>query len=80
MPGGDGRADRGRVWTGVPVGNGVLTCDTVEQALDRAGLPGSHENRGYESTQAALRTAVTLRDLAEALPPGGDHRVVPVIG
>lgn len=46
--------------TGVPVGFGVLTCDTEEQALDRAGLPGSGEDKGYEATLAALATAVTL--------------------
>ncbi len=48
--------------TGVPVGFGVLTCDTMEQALDRAGLPGSREDKGYEAAQAALATALALRD------------------
>ena len=47
----------------VPVGFGVLTCDTEEQALDRAGLEGSHEDMGYAATCAALLTARTLRDL-----------------
>lgn len=47
--------------TGVPVGFGVLTCDTEEQALDRAGLPGSAEDKGYEAGQAAVATALTLR-------------------
>jgi 6,7-dimethyl-8-ribityllumazine synthase len=46
--------------TGVPIGFGLLTCDTDEQALDRAGLPGSSEDKGYEATVAALATAVTL--------------------
>ncbi|MFC9976026.1 6,7-dimethyl-8-ribityllumazine synthase [Spirillospora sp. NPDC127200] len=46
-----------------PVGNGVLTCDTMEQALDRAGLPDSHEDKGWEATVAALDTALTLRGL-----------------
>ncbi|SHG68355.1 6,7-dimethyl-8-ribityllumazine synthase [Jatrophihabitans endophyticus] len=46
--------------TGVPVGFGVLTCDDDEQALDRAGLAGSHEDKGHEATTAALATAVTL--------------------
>jgi 6,7-dimethyl-8-ribityllumazine synthase len=46
--------------TGVPVGFGLLTCDTEQQALDRAGLPGSAEDKGYEATAAALETAVTL--------------------
>lgn len=49
--------------TGVPVGFGVLTCDSDAQAHDRAGLPGSKEDKGYEATQAAIRTAVTLRQL-----------------
>jgi 6,7-dimethyl-8-ribityllumazine synthase len=49
--------------SGTPVGFGVLTCDTDEQALDRAGLTGSHEDKGYEATAAAVRTALTLRDL-----------------
>jgi 6,7-dimethyl-8-ribityllumazine synthase len=50
--------------TGVPVGFGVLTCDTDAQAHDRAGLPGSKEDKGYEAAQAAIRTALTLRDWA----------------
>jgi len=49
--------------TGVPVGFGLLTCDTEEQALDRAGLEGSSESKGYEATAAALRTARTLRQI-----------------
>ena len=49
--------------TGVPVGFGLLTCDTEEQALDRAGLPGSAENKGREATEAALITAATLRSV-----------------
>ena len=46
-----------------PVGNGVLTCDTEQQALDRAGLEGSLEDKGYEATAAALKTACVLRDI-----------------
>jgi 6,7-dimethyl-8-ribityllumazine synthase len=46
-----------------PIGNGVLTCDTVEQALDRCGRPGSVEDKGWEATVAALDTAVVLRQL-----------------
>ena len=41
----------------MPVGFGVLTCDTEEQALDRAGLEGSAEDKGWEATAAALDTA-----------------------
>ncbi|RJK96736.1 6,7-dimethyl-8-ribityllumazine synthase [Vallicoccus soli] len=52
--------------TGVPVGFGVLTCDTDEQALDRAGLPGSREDKGHEAVTAALATALALRGLAPA--------------
>ncbi|UAL31910.1 6,7-dimethyl-8-ribityllumazine synthase [Nocardioides rotundus] len=47
----------------VPVGFGVLTCDTEEQALDRAGLEGSSEDKGHEAASAALETALTLRSL-----------------
>ena len=50
--------------TGVPVGFGLLTCDTEQQALDRAGLEGSVESKGYEATAAALLTALTLREIA----------------
>jgi 6,7-dimethyl-8-ribityllumazine synthase len=46
-----------------PVGNGVLTTDTVEQALDRAGLPDSHEDKGREAVLAALDTARVLKNL-----------------
>jgi len=52
------------VETGIPVGFGVLTCDNDQQALDRAGLPGSKEDKGYEATMAALETALTLNFLA----------------
>jgi 6,7-dimethyl-8-ribityllumazine synthase len=46
-----------------PVANGVLTTNTEEQALDRAGLPESAEDKGAQATGAALTTALTLRDL-----------------
>jgi 6,7-dimethyl-8-ribityllumazine synthase len=49
-----------------PVANGVLTTDTEEQALDRAGLPGSAEDKGAQATAAALSTALTLRHLRRA--------------
>ncbi len=47
--------------TGKPVGFGVLTLDDEQQGLDRAGLPGSKEDKGTEAALAALETAVTLR-------------------
>jgi len=46
-----------------PVANGVLTTNNEEQALDRAGLPESAEDKGAQATGAALTTALTLRDL-----------------
>ncbi len=52
--------------TGTPVGFGVLTCDDDEQALARAGLEGSTEDKGYEAAAAALRTARTLREMRDA--------------
>ncbi len=52
------------VATGVPVGVGVLTCDDDEQARDRAGLPGSREDKGYEAAHAAVATALALRAAA----------------
>jgi 6,7-dimethyl-8-ribityllumazine synthase len=56
---------------GTPVGNGVLTCDTEEQARDRAGLPGSAEDKGWEAAIAALSTALTLRSLRGPSRPTG---------
>lgn len=50
--------------TGVPMGFGLLTCDTEQQALDRAGLEGSTEDKGREAAEAALSTWATLRTLA----------------
>ena len=44
-----------------PVGNGVLTCDTEEQALARCGLPCSAEDKGFQACVAALETALVLR-------------------
>ena len=52
--------------TKTPVGFGLLTCDDDDQALDRAGLEGSHEDKGAEAAWAALTTAVTLRAIRES--------------
>ena len=49
--------------TGVPVGFGLLTCDTEEQALARAGLWHSTESKGQEAAEAALMTVQTLRSV-----------------
>ena len=48
---------------GTPVGNGVLTCNSLEQARDRSGLPDSSEDKGWEAVVAALDTAILLRAL-----------------
>jgi 6,7-dimethyl-8-ribityllumazine synthase len=48
------------------IGNGVLTCDTEEQALDRCGLPSSAEDKGFQACVAALQTALVLRGLRRA--------------
>ncbi len=54
------------VESGIPVGFGVLTCDDEQQARDRAGLPGSAEDKGREAALSAVATALTLKGLAEA--------------
>jgi 6,7-dimethyl-8-ribityllumazine synthase len=50
-----------------PVANGVLTTNDEEQALDRAGLPRSAEDKGAQAAAAALAAALTLRDLRARL-------------
>ena len=50
--------------SGTPIGFGVLTCDDDAQALDRAGLPGSSEDKGREAAEAAVATALLLRGLS----------------
>ena len=60
---------------GTPVGNGVLTCNTIEQARERSGLPDSSEDKGWEAVVAALDTAILLRSLrAEDLPKSENAR------
>lgn len=51
------------VRTGVPIGFGVLTCDTEEQAHERSGLPLSEEDKGHEAALAAVATALALREV-----------------
>ncbi|WP_417503382.1 6,7-dimethyl-8-ribityllumazine synthase [Microbacterium sp.] len=48
---------------GKPVGFGVLTLGDEQQGLDRAGLEGSKEDKGAEAADAALRTALVVREL-----------------
>lgn len=60
--------------TGVPVGFGLLTCDTEEQAWDRAGGPGAREDKGAEAAMSAVATAVALRELRHGYEtPGSDE-------
>lgn len=49
--------------TGKPVGFGVLTLDDEQQGIDRAGLPGSKEDKGREAAEAAIVTARALQAL-----------------
>ena len=53
--------------TGVPIIFCVLTCDTLEQAIDRAGLKGG--NKGFESGLAAIEMAHLSRKLNGTTPP-----------
>ena len=56
--------------TGTPVGNGVLTCDDMKQAIDRSGVAGSAEDKGADAVLAALETALLLRTLRTPAEPG----------
>lgn len=49
---------------GIPLGLGVLTCDTMEQAMDRAG--GKVGNKGAEAALSAVETANLLRTAGKA--------------
>lgn len=49
--------------TGKPVGFGVLTLDDEQQGIDRAGLPGSKEDKGREAAEAVVEAALALRSL-----------------
>ena len=53
----------------IPVGNGVLTTDTLEQAVDRSGVPGAAEDKGAEACRAALQSALVLRELRADTAP-----------
>jgi 6,7-dimethyl-8-ribityllumazine synthase len=55
--------------TGLPIIFCVLTCDTLEQAIDRAGLKGG--NKGFEAGLAAVEMAQLSRKLKGATPESG---------
>ncbi|WP_427870334.1 6,7-dimethyl-8-ribityllumazine synthase [Leucobacter luti] len=54
---------RAQLDAGKPVGFGVLTTDTEQQALDRSGRPGAPEAKGREAAEAALHLASAQRAL-----------------
>lgn len=58
--------------TGVPIIFCVLTCDTLEQAIDRAGLKGG--NKGFEAGLAAIEMANLSRKLAGRSRGASPHR------
>jgi 6,7-dimethyl-8-ribityllumazine synthase len=58
--------------SGVPVMFCVLTCDSLEQAIDRAGLKGG--NKGYESGIGAIEMAQLSRKLVAASKPQRDFK------
>jgi 6,7-dimethyl-8-ribityllumazine synthase len=60
--------------TGIPMIFCVLTCDTLEQAIDRAGLKGG--NKGYEAGVAAIEMAHISKKLSQqsSVPSGGRRR------
>ncbi len=57
----------------VPIGFGVLTCDTLDQALARAG--GECGNKGAEAMGAVLDSLASLEAIGEAIE-AGDGRAV----
>jgi 6,7-dimethyl-8-ribityllumazine synthase len=54
------------VETGLPIANGILTTETVEQATERAG--GKLGNKGFEAALAAIEMANLLASLPKLLP------------
>jgi len=50
--------------TGVPVAFGVLTTNTLEQAIDRAGAKGG--NKGFDAAMTAIEMASLMRSLRQA--------------
>jgi 6,7-dimethyl-8-ribityllumazine synthase len=58
--------------SGIPVMFCVLTCDTLEQAIDRAGLKGG--NKGYESGIGAIEMAQLSKKLTATSKPQNDSK------
>ena len=55
---------RAQMETGVPIAFGVLTTDTIEQAIERAGTKAG--NKGYDAAETAIEMADLLRQLPKA--------------
>jgi 6,7-dimethyl-8-ribityllumazine synthase len=49
--------------SGKPVGNGVLTVENQQQAVDRSGVEGAVEDKGADAARAALHTLLVIRDI-----------------
>jgi 6,7-dimethyl-8-ribityllumazine synthase len=56
----------------VPHAFGVLTCDTLEQAIDRAGLKAG--NKGFEAALAAVEMALLRQQVAEHVASAADGK------
>jgi 6,7-dimethyl-8-ribityllumazine synthase len=59
--------------TGVPMAFCVLTCDTLEQAIERAGSKGG--NKGFDAGLAAVEMACLMRSISSAKPAKKSARV-----
>jgi 6,7-dimethyl-8-ribityllumazine synthase len=55
--------------TGMPIGFGLLTLDDEQQGIDRAGLPGSKEDKGAEAADAVVATVQLLRQMRGVIAP-----------
>jgi 6,7-dimethyl-8-ribityllumazine synthase len=47
-----------------PIGFGILTCENIEQARLRSGLPGSTSDKGIEAASAALQMAILIKEIS----------------
>lgn len=56
---------------GTPIGNGVLTVSTKQQAIDRIGGEGAKEDKGADAAIAALHTALVVRDVGGVASSAG---------
>jgi 6,7-dimethyl-8-ribityllumazine synthase len=59
--------------TGIPHAFGVLTCETLEQALNRAGIKAG--NKGFEAAMAAIEMVSLERKMSQQTPAVGQNHV-----